>query len=129
MSPQFAPPIPTESEFKLLKLVARRSGTGCPFNLLELPLLSEDRTAAIDMRSAKWVHVDTSGGVFIEPAGTQALSRGIATKPCFSDSCTEIFEFEYDEGEDYGFCSEYCEAEQRARDAGDWLHDAAKEGG
>ncbi len=49
------------------------------------------------------------------------------TKTCFSDSCDETFTYD-PEHEEVSYCSEECETEQSARNAGEDLHDRMKEG-
>ncbi len=122
-------PTPTEEQFKLLKRIDRRAKTDCPMAVYSMPLGSASLGRACLMYSLRWIdRCDFASSLSLTTLGESILSRGIATNPCLSDDCTEIFEFEV-EHEEVDYCSERCEAEQRARDAGDWLHDAAKEGG
>ena len=122
------PICPTESQLALLKRIARRAETGCPLNHAELVACGAGSADSWEMWLSGLIEIgDSYGDMFPRDAGHAAIEAGLATKQCSADGCTESFTFE-PELEEVSYCSEECETEQSARDAGDALGEAAREG-
>ena len=122
------PICPTESQLALLGRIAQRAKTGCPLGLEEA---LDDEGESLDLMGLALLRlaecVRNTGDLRPTPAGHATLEAGLATKQCASDGCTESFTFE-PEDEEVSYCSERCEDEQGAREAGERLHDQMKEG-